>query len=886
MQTTKTPRWQNIVGLLLALCMALTLLSVQALAAPGDEAEPDTPADPIVLSPALENETVTYTGDPMPYHGAEGLEGISAAAVTYMGRDGTKYPETSAAPTNAGTYTVTAALTPDEEYLLADGLYTAVLTIEKAAQDTPAATLEDRSAHSLTVTAIPGAEYCIDGGGTWQDTSTFYDLEADTSYAILVRMKEDENHFASGMCPVAGTTTGTTVDVLGLELPAYNAVYNGTGHVYPTDQLTGLKGVKNIHVTYIGTLPNGKPYELPSPPVDAGSYTARLWLTATDGWTLTADQLDAAMTISKAAQAMTATPAIADRTTSTIALTAIPGAEYSMDGGGTWQDDPRFTGLASNTAYTFSLRMKETDNYLSSDSRTVEGRTLADTGLTYKIDFYRETIHFDPAVVEMGKDRKLAALLADGSAIEPGMTVYMRLVDGGAGEPGPIIAAELPERPEAPDVTVDLRNLTADTTRDMEYSADGGKAWAKCVSDMDVSSLIGKKFLVREAATLNRFASEAAEFAIPARGERPSVTLNTIAETVSTAVGMDFSADGGKTWKPCTGPLDVSSLTGKEILVRYSSSEAAPPSEAAKVKVPARRSAPASGHTDETRRGRNDGTLTGTAKTMEYRLTPNGKWTAISSSTVTGLAPGIYEVRYAADDANFVSQTQSVVILKGGDLPGSRLYLLDRDNHTAYITGRTSTQAAPTADITRAETATILYRLLTQEAKANYSASVSPFQDVPGNTWYSAAVATLANMDVLSIYQGGTFEPNRSITRGELAAILARFCGTAGASGGDHFTDISGSWAREAINLAAEAGLIYGYTDGTFRPDQTITRAETIAMVNRILGRSIQAGTVLSGYKTFQDVPASAWYYWDIVEASNSHSHSMDGSTEQWTAIG
>ena len=98
---------------------------------------------------------------------------------------------------------------------------------------------------------------------------------------------------------------------------------------------------------------------------------------------------------------------------------------------------------------------------------------------------------------------------------------------------------------------------------------------------MDVSSLIGKKFLVREAATLNRFASEAAEFAIPARGERPSVTLNTIAETVSTAVGMDFSADGGKTWKPCTGPLDVSSLTGKEILVRYSSSEAAPPSEAA-----------------------------------------------------------------------------------------------------------------------------------------------------------------------------------------------------------------------------------------------------------------------------------------------------------------
>ena len=822
MQATKTPRWQHVMSLLLALCMALTLLSIQALAA----------------------------------------------------------------PTNAGTYTVTATLTPEEGYLLTEGPYTALLTIERAAQDTPAATLEDRSAHSLTVTAIPGAEYSMDGGETWQDSSTFHDLEADTSYAILVRMKEDENHLASGMCPVAGTTTGTTVDVLGLELPAYNAVYNSTGHVYPTEQLTCLEGVKNIHVTYTGTLPNGKPYELPSPPVDAGNYTARLQLTAEDGWTLTAKQIDVAMTITKAPQTMTATPTIASRTTSTITLTAIPGAEYSMDGGGTWQDEPQFTGLTSNTAYTFSMRLKETDNYLSSDSWTVEGKTLTDTGLTDEIDFRRETIHFDPAVVEMGKDKKLTSPLPDGAAVEPGMTVYMRLVDGGTGEPGPVVTVQLPERPEAPDVTVDLRDLTADTTRDMEYSINGGKNWARCVPDMDVSSLIGKKFLVREAAATDQFASEAAELSVPARGEKPSITLDTVAETISTTVGMDCSIDGGKTWEPCTGPLDVSGLTGKELLVRFSASETAPPSEPATVKVPARRRAPSVGHTDETRRGRSDGTLTNTSRTMEYRLTPNGKWTAITSSTVTGLAPGIYEVRYGADDTSFVSQTQPVVITKGGDLPGSRLFLLNRDNHTAYIAGRTSTQAAPNADITRAEVATILYRLLTQEAKADYGTSVSPFRDVPGNAWYSSAAATLANMDVLSIYQGGTFEPNRSITRGELAAVLSRFCGTAETSGRDHFSDISGNWARDAINLAAEAGLVYGYTDGTFRPDQTITRAETIVMFNRILGRSVQAGTVLSGYRTFQDVPANAWYYWDIVEASNSHGHSMDGSAEKWTALG
>ena len=81
-------------------------------------------------------------------------------------------------------------------------------------------------------------------------------------------------------------------------------------------------------------------------------------------------------------------------------------------------------------------------------------------------------------------------------------------------------------------------------------------------------------------------------------------------------------------------------------------------------------------------------------------------------------------------------------------------------------------------------------------------------------------------------------------------------------------------------------GLEPPHTDGTFRPDQTITRAETIAMVNRILGRSASAGTVLRGYKTFQDVPADAWYYWELVEASTSHSFRMDGSMEKWTAVG
>ena len=375
----------------------------------------------------------------------------------------------------------------------------------------------------------------------------------------------------------------------------------------------------------------------------------------------------------------------------------------------------------------------------------------------------------------------------------------------------------------------------------------------------------------------------------------PVLVFDPNGETLNTTPDMEYSTDGGKTWKPCPNPLDVSDLAGKDVLIRYPGKGDGLPGETVTVKIPDRRKAPSVGHTDETRQGRNDGTFTKTDKTMEYRLLPDGKWTAITGNTVRGLAPGTYEVRYAATASEMASQVQKVTIAKGGstggigDLttPGSKLSLLNRKDHIAYIAGRTTTQAAPNADITRAEVAAILYRLLTPEAKAAYGTNINRFKDVPAGAWYGTAVSTLCNMGVITGYQDGTFGPQRNITRAELATILARFCDSSGNNTVlDRFTDISHSWARKYINLAAEAGLVYGYTDGTFRPDQNITRAETIVMVNRILGRSVNADTVVKGYKTFSDVPTGAWYYWDIVEASNGHSFSMDGSTEKWTALG
>jgi len=168
---------------------------------------------------------------------------------------------------------------------------------------------------------------------------------------------------------------------------------------------------------------------------------------------------------------------------------------------------------------------------------------------------------------------------------------------------------------------------------------------------------------------------------IPTKGAKPDLIVDRDKETVNTSASMEFSTDGGKTWKPCPSPLSVSDLAGKDILVRY------PGGDAITVKIPARRKAPNVGHTDETQQGRNDGTLTKTDKTMEYRLTPDGKWIAIAGNTVKGLAPGAYEVRYKATSTEMASEIQKVTINKasgngngssGDNGNGSKLPLLNR----------------------------------------------------------------------------------------------------------------------------------------------------------------------------------------------------------------
>lgn len=212
--------------------------------------------------------------------------------------------------------------------------------------------------------------------------------------------------------------------------------------------------------------------------------------------------------------------------------------------------------------------------------------------------------------------------------------------------------------------------------------------------------------------------------------------------------------------------------------------------------------------------------------------------------------------------------------------------LLNLDQHISYVSGRPDGCFAPDDDITRGEVAMIVYRLMTDEAKAKYSASSNTFSDVPSSHWAFTAISTIANAGIVKGFENGTFGPDTPITRAELTAILTRFYETEDYNGRDLFSDIAGHWANVEINKGSDLGFIKGYIDGTFRPNQNITRAETVAMFNRILSRKASKETVLTDYRDFSDIFESAWYYWDIIEAANGHKHELSKTGDEiWISL-
>lgn len=209
---------------------------------------------------------------------------------------------------------------------------------------------------------------------------------------------------------------------------------------------------------------------------------------------------------------------------------------------------------------------------------------------------------------------------------------------------------------------------------------------------------------------------------------------------------------------------------------------------------------------------------------------------------------------------------------------------LNTSDHFAYVQGYPNGTVKPAGNITRAETAAILFRLMDDASRKTYYSTKSGFRDVGSGSWYNTYVATLNNAGVITDSSNGYFRPNEAITRAELAAMLAKFSETTGAA--NYFNDVSAKyWAANAIAICAKLGWITGYPDGTFRPDKNVTRAELMAMINRATGRAPKsADAFLPGMKTWIDNTSDKWYYLDVQEATNSHSYTVKGS-ETWTAL-
>ena len=295
-----------------------------------------------------------------------------------------------------------------------------------------------------------------------------------------------------------------------------------------------------------------------------------------------------------------------------------------------------------------------------------------------------------------------------------------------------------------------------------------------------------------------------------------------------------------------------------------------------------------------------DLTITAGSKT-EYGPTPVtcGDW------TVSGLAAGdkvesvkITGIQSVPGSSPNVPSDAVIKNAKGEDVTKNyaikyvngtltMLEVLNKEDHFNYIIGTPEGLSLPTANVTRAEVATIFFRLMTDDARAKFDSLDNNFSDVAKGQWYNRAISTLANAGIIKGDPAGTYRPGDAITRAEMAAIIARFGDFK--EGGKTFNDISGHWAQKYIELAASNGWINGNPDGTFKPNNNITRAETVAMINRVLDRQTKDVSDLlpvSQMTNWSDnANTAAWYYRDMQEATNNHKAERVGNSiyEKWT---
>ena len=237
-------------------------------------------------------------------------------------------------------------------------------------------------------------------------------------------------------------------------------------------------------------------------------------------------------------------------------------------------------------------------------------------------------------------------------------------------------------------------------------------------------------------------------------------------------------------------------------------------------------------------------------------------------------------------DQYFLQPTVSYTINEQGEVVTDNLFgiWLNLKDHYSYLIGYSDGTVRPNGRITRAEVATIFFRLLTDNTRQRNWSSENNFSDVSADKWYNNAVSTLCHMGVLGGYSDGTFRPNAPITRAEFAKIAVSFAQINGFSEYGYFTDVDSSdWYAPYVDAAKSVGLIEGYSDGSFKPENKITRAEACTIVNRVLGRKPSKNNMkISDRINWPDCTTDDWFYEAIMEATNSHTYQMGKRAETW----
>lgn len=246
-----------------------------------------------------------------------------------------------------------------------------------------------------------------------------------------------------------------------------------------------------------------------------------------------------------------------------------------------------------------------------------------------------------------------------------------------------------------------------------------------------------------------------------------------------------------------------------------------------------------------------------------------------------------YDTKLTKAVTGDVQVSSRTVTLYAGWTENSVPAILNGDDHFAYIQGYDDGTVRPNTPVTRAQVATILFRLLDEDVRDKYLTETNTFTDVAADYWANTAISTMASLGVFKGRTADRFDPNAPITRGEFAAVCARFDDSSVQSS-NAFSDIDGYWAKQEILRAAALGWVQGYQDGTFRPTASITRAQVVTMINRVLCRQPEtASDLLRGMTTFTDCAEGDWCYLAIQEAANSHDYvGKSGSIyESWTDL-